>query len=387
MTLKGRYKILEIEVLGTGASAIVYKGLDTQECRNVAVKLYNEGEMFDTMGNDFQDTVDFFYVLHDKQNNLREAVANFKKTEKVPQRLMRRDYSKDTADSAGILRYKTENFLPLVDVRDCFVRLLDYSKNDKGDAGRDTESQSHYLIFELGEETLSQMFQRFNDDARTLSPDELQDLIWTLICMVWGLHAAGYVHMDIKPRNIMQFDVDGRKRWKLIDLDGAVKSKSKQSLRSLTFTPEYMPPELAQALLASPPSPGGGRSFQLEKIVVSRVMDVWSVGMCAMEAVFLQPILLPFYTEWFAETGNNVKFFEWLSDFENDPIIAEDMKEHIQEIDPDLCNLLEGMLTKNPHNRFSIGQAMAHPWFEPIRDVLLLEEAVKNTGSKGCGVM
>mmetsp|Transcript_92819 Transcript_92819/g.289398 ORF Transcript_92819/g.289398 Transcript_92819/m.289398 type:complete len:108 (-) Transcript_92819:1056-1379(-) len=41
LTLCDRYKISRTSVLGEGASAVVYKGLDVRECRNVAVKLYN----------------------------------------------------------------------------------------------------------------------------------------------------------------------------------------------------------------------------------------------------------------------------------------------------------------------------------------------------------
>merc|ERR1712176_1433602 len=89
-----------------------------------------------------------------------------------------------------------------------------------------------------------------------------------------------------------------REQWKLIDLDGAVHTSNSVPLNKVTFTPHYMPPELARALLE-----------KREELVTSRLMDVWSVGLCAMEAIFLQPVLAPFYEEWKKETGTDSKFF------------------------------------------------------------------------------
>jgi len=366
--LKERYKILERHKLGEGSSATVYKGLDKTECRNVAVKLYKSAPGDSSGLEAFKQSVEVFHAISAERPNIGEVLRAEQMSQKrrsfedMPIEA-RRAGSKDSADSAGIMRYKTDVFLEKLDVRDCFVRLLDYSKTDSGEPGLDAEDEVLFLVFELGDESLEDKLLALSEDGETLTIDELRALQWTLVSIVWGLHAAGYVHLDIKPKNVMSFEIDGREQWKLIDLDGAVPSGSKQNLKALTYTPEYMPPELAHACYSASlvTSSSGGRASQLPMLTMSRLMDVWSVGICALEAIFLQPVLRPFYNDWIEETGSDLKFYQWLGDYKSDPIVAEDMKEYIAGIHQD------------PSQRFSIGQCVSHAWFEPVRRTLMSE--------------
>lgn len=385
MVLKSRYVILETEILGEGASATVYRGLDKQECRNVAVKLYKMAPG-DSSGLDaFAQSVTVFEALFRGPQQDKAKDASFDPSamdikglqEEVRQAVDQADRagSKASVDSTGIARYKTDQFLKHMDVRCCFVKLLDFSKTEKGEPGLDPQDEVLFLIFELGDASLEETIQ--SRDGATLSPKELRNIQWTLASMVWGLHAVGYVHLDIKPKNVMRFGSGPSSQWKLIDLDGAVPAGSSHSLKSLTFTPEYMPPELASALIGGMNSPG----LKQASMLTSRLMDVWSVGMCMMEVVFLQPVLAPFYLQWAEETGSDVKYFEWLSDQHNDPIVSGDMMGHLEGINADLADLLAGMLEREPGQRFSIGRCLAHKWFDPIRERAMSE--IQIATSKG----
>jgi len=409
--LRDRYKILERHKIGEGSSASVYKGLDLdkQELRNVAVKLYKTAPGDSSGLEAFRQSVEVFQAISAERPNIGEVLRAETTPHKrsslgsLPREEHRRAGSKDSADSAGIVRYKTDSYktdclLEKLDVRECFVRLLDYSKTESGEPGLDAQDEVLFLVFELGDESLEDMLLALSEEGKTLSADELRDLQWTLVSIVWGLHAAGYVHLDIKPKNVMSFDIDGRKQWKLIDLDGAVPSGSKQELKALTYTPEYMPPELAHACYSASlrTSSVGGRALPTPTLTMSRLMDVWSVGICALEAIFLQPPLRPFYKDWNEETGCDLKFYQWLGNYQSDPIVAEDMKEYIAGIHQDMANLLEGMLTKDPAQRFSIGQCVSHAWFEPKRQSLVRElnldqpaDGSENAirGAKACALM
>merc|ERR1712203_912146 len=99
--------------------------------------------------------------------------------------------------------------------------------------------------------------------------------------------------------------------------------------------------------------------------------DVWSVGMVSLEAIFLQPVLRPWFDQWSEETGNDDKFYDWLGDYDTEPILSGEMRELIEGIDSDMCDMLEGMLMKDPEKRTDIAQALMHKWFEPVRGKLL----------------
>lgn len=88
------------------------------------------------------------------------------------------------------------------------------------------------------------------------------------------LHAAGYVHRDIKPGNVMW--LPRKKRWTLIDF-GCVARSGEQAPTGFSFT--YAAPETLLAHMA------GARSIH-----VSEAIDAWSVGILAIEIFTGQPV-------------------------------------------------------------------------------------------------
>ena len=81
------------------------------------------------------------------------------------------------------------------------------------------------------------------------------------------LHAAGYVHRDLKPGNIMW--LPRQNRWTLIDFGCASRTGERAPLG---FTVAYAAPEVIQEYQA------GGRGM-----VVGEALDAWALGILAIE--------------------------------------------------------------------------------------------------------
>ena len=94
------------------------------------------------------------------------------------------------------------------------------------------------------------------------------------------LHAAGYVHRDLKPGNIMW--LPRKKRWTLIDFGCAARTGTHAPTG---FSLYYAAPEALQAYVA------GAGGVQAEE-----ALDAWSLGVLAIELFTAAPVfsyLLP----------------------------------------------------------------------------------------------
>eukprot|EP00416_Gambierdiscus_australes_P042154 CAMPEP_0171114306 /NCGR_PEP_ID=MMETSP0766_2-20121228/85002_1 /TAXON_ID=439317 /ORGANISM="Gambierdiscus australes, Strain CAWD 149" /LENGTH=408 /DNA_ID=CAMNT_0011576597 /DNA_START=65 /DNA_END=1292 /DNA_ORIENTATION=- len=361
-----RYKISRDRVLGRGATAHVYAGLDVVDCRSVAVKLFTAEESQSSNHlEEFKKVVSVLCRLGASSIDPKRLAQRRVSTSSFDADLLQRDIAHSvSSNSTQSTDSLADPILDEIDTSSCYVSLLDYSRTSGGEAGFDHEEHLLFLVMELGEESLQERLQSYAKRGESLSVQELRELQWALCSMVWGLHAVGFVHMDIKPQNIMRFRSGGVDQWKLIDLDGAMETGVDLGLEHCTFTPEYMPPELAVAC-------GRRSTGSANTITLSRLMDVWSVGMCSLEAIFLQPVLRPWMEEWRRETGSDRKYFRWLADYSTEPIISGDLRDHLVGIDEDMCSFLEKMLAKDPQERSSIAECLTHPWFQPLRSDLL----------------
>jgi serine/threonine protein kinase len=91
------------------------------------------------------------------------------------------------------------------------------------------------------------------------------------------LHAAGYVHRDIKPAHIMW--LPRKKRWTLIDFGCAARDGEVAKVKpGLT----YSAPEVVRA-----------RVRGASQVRVSKAEEAWAVGMVALEMVSGQPVFDP----------------------------------------------------------------------------------------------
>ncbi|CAE8581364.1 unnamed protein product, partial [Polarella glacialis] len=396
--LQGRYKISLGQVLGEGAYAKVYRGLDTHSNKNVAVKVYkdhSESSMaafqkcvevsrtlgslrpIESVGMSRQISGESTQSLDNTEwespywkQNQSEASGMFSARSWNPAIL-----TKQVSSLGNIGDRRSLSLLGRLDVSGCFVSLLEFSSCN-GMPGVDAESDALFLVFEEGGESLHDKLKRNSNEGRTLSTSELRHLQWALVTIVYGLHSKGLVHLDIKPPNIVCFKgANGVVKWKLIDLDGCMPTGTRVPLEDIAFSMVYASPELASARLGVinngvASARLGARAQTLE---LSRLMDVWSIGMTAMEAIFFTPVLGPWYSEWLSETGSEDKFLNWLADTKTEAVISGDMREALAGIDPDMCDMLRRMLEKDKSKRASINECLAHPWFEPIRQEFLEE--------------
>lgn len=389
--LQGRFKVSSDRLLGEGAFAKVYQGLDVAEVRGVAVKVYNstDSKSFES----FMKSVEVLTRLHRKpRGSMMDTDTtlsspspmawghSFEPTPSFKPNLLTKDLEKLTSVSSS--QVSVEKVLSHMSFKDCFVELLGWSTDHLGNPGLDINTETYFLIFELGEASLSQVLETCQSKGQTLSVAELRSLHWALVTIVCGLHSEGFVHLDIKPLNIVRFAGvkgvnDGKPLWKLIDLDGALKTGLEVQLSDVVYTPIYMPPELALAMTTSrapsKPAEADRTPRKSPPLTLSRLMDVWSVGICALEAIFLTPVLEPWYQEWREATGDDGKFLTWLGDASTDPIISGEMHDALAELDPDMCSMLEGMLSKDPHGRMCITECLNSDWLRPIRKEIMDE--------------
>jgi serine/threonine protein kinase len=138
------------------------------------------------------------------------------------------------------------------------------------DMGR-LDDGSPYLVMErLHGETLAQRLKR----ERTLSVEDLTDMILQVLSALVAAHQQGIIHRDLKPDNIFLSRRDGMLPVpKLLDFGiskaGDVEDTTSQTGDSMQAgTPYYMAPEQAR----------GDRTFDLR-------VDLWAVGVILYECL------------------------------------------------------------------------------------------------------
>ena len=179
-----------------------------------------------------------------------------------------------------------------------------------------TEDDQQWLVMEYVEGvTLSGLVNR--DGA--LTPDEASPLIGQAADALAAAHAAGIVHRDVKPSNIL---VTPQGRVKLSDF-GIARAEADASLTQtglVTGSPAYLAPEVASGQTATDAS------------------DVWSLGATLFHALSGRP---PY------DVGGN---------------LMGALYRIVHEEPPRLVNagwlgpLLESTMTREPEDRWSMGQ-------------------------------
>ncbi len=131
----------------------------------------------------------------------------------------------------------------------------------------DESTGDRWLVMEYVRGTT--LAQLIREEGR-LSPDEAAPLLRQAADALAAAHAAGIVHRDVKPSNIL---VDGRRRVKLTDF-GIARTTTDPSLTQtglVTGSPAYLPPEVA----------AGRRGDE--------AVDVWAFGATAFHALAGHP--------------------------------------------------------------------------------------------------
>ncbi|MET0766918.1 MAG: serine/threonine-protein kinase [Aeromicrobium sp.] len=120
----------------------------------------------------------------------------------------------------------------------------------------DPETHARWLVMEyVAGPTMGQLIR----SEGPLSPDDAAPLLWQAADALAAAHAAGIVHRDVKPSNIL---VDGNRRVKITDF-GIARITADASLTQtglITGSPAYLAPEVAT----------GNRGDE--------AVDVWALG-------------------------------------------------------------------------------------------------------------
>jgi len=226
-----------------------------------------------------------------------------------------------------------------------FVRLVDFSRDSSGSPGPDLCDGCLYVVTELAEHSLKDFLNVPRASGQGLSSQAARSLARSVVMAAAALHNAGYVHLDLKPENMMFFNG----RLKIIDVDGCVAIGSTVSLQdsSRSFSPCYCAPEWARFLQ------GGEQS----EIVAEPQLDAWSVGLTLCELVTLSAVLRPALTH-FLKSANSLEaheaFIDWLGKLQTPPL-----PQCVEQFDAGLGEMALGLLACDSNSRLTPYQCLS----------------------------
>ncbi|KAM3863806.1 myosin light chain kinase, smooth muscle-like [Diretmus argenteus] len=174
-----------------------------------------------------------------------------------------------------------------------------------------------------------ELFERIVDDNFEHTEPACVHYIEQLVQGIAYMHDQNIIHLDLKPENIVCVDLIGT-AIKIIDFGLACKLDPNVPLTIMQGTPEFVAPEV----------------INYEPVLLAS--DMWSVGVICY-------ILLsgesPFQGNSDAETLALVTAAKWEFDDESFEDITEQAK-----------SFISSLLNKDPRQRMTCAQALAHPW-------------------------
>uniref|UniRef100_A0AC35TXM9 Ig-like domain-containing protein n=1 Tax=Rhabditophanes sp. KR3021 TaxID=114890 RepID=A0AC35TXM9_9BILA len=194
----------------------------------------------------------------------------------------------------------------------------------------DTQMAMIYEFMSGGE-----LFEKVSDDKNKMSEDEAMAYIKQICTGLRHMHEKNYVHLDIKPENIM-FTTRKSEELKIIDFGLATKLDPKNPVKVTTGTAEFAAPEIASG------------------DTVGYFSDMWSVGVLSY---ILLSGLSPFGGDSDEETLKNVKNCDWHIDDSSFEGISDEAKDFIKKL-----------LISDVNDRMNVHQALEHPWFGNATD-------------------
>lgn len=324
----GKYMMFKSEkdILGSGASSTCYKGKVLATQQPVAIKMYNEQR-------DAKDAKDLKKGTLAKFRRQIEVLNEMQQPFIVPaDKRLAHEY---------LLRIKPESV---------FMQVLDYSKDASGQPGPDASDGIIYVVTEAAQYSLKDFLQDRRKSKTGFTRIFIRELVKRVVLAMSALHAKGYVHLDMKPENLMVFNGV----LKVIDVDGCVKIGSNVKIgdNTISFSPVYCAPEWAKFILE-----GGNAS-----IVVCPELDVWSVGMLIMEFITMEPVWNPIVARLMCTAGSHkhgvFKFLEYFISHNEAPI-----PKIVREKDEGLNDLLKNyLLAWKQQDRKNFAEVLHHPY-------------------------
>ncbi|MCP9266046.1 Twitchin [Dirofilaria immitis] len=186
-----------------------------------------------------------------------------------------------------------------------------------------------------------ELFEKISDEKSRMSETNAVGYIRQVCEALRHMHEMNYVHLDLKPENIM-FITKKSDQLKLIDFGLAAKLNPKDTVKVTTGTAEFAAPEV---VTGEP---------------VGFYTDMWSVGVLAY---ILLSGLSPFGGETDEETLRNVKKCDWNMDDPSFTNISQDGKDFIKKL-----------LILDPENRMTVHEALEHPWLSGTTNNVLSQQ-------------
>ncbi|CAJ0904297.1 1192_t:CDS:2 [Entrophospora sp. SA101] len=181
--------------------------------------------------------------------------------------------------------------------------------------------------------------------------EDAANLMKQLLEGVQYLHDLDIVHRDLKPENLLFKDKSDEADIMITDFGLSKILKSEDDvLLTACGTPGYIAPEvLLQAGYGKP-------------------IDIWSIGV-------IMYTMLCGYTPFWGE--DQAALFESIMSGE-----YEYEEEYWSEISDLAKDLIDKLLTYEPHKRITVHEALKHPWFESANKINILEKVKSNLSAK-----
>ncbi|KAF7323659.1 Protein kinase domain-containing protein [Mycena kentingensis (nom. inval.)] len=227
----------------------------------------------------------------------------------------RKSLDKETRIHAAL---RHDNILAFIDC--CIVELQHQAKYVPG----------VYILMEMA--AGGDLFDKIAPDVGV--GDEVAHLYFNqLLAGISHMHQTGICHRDLKPENIL-LDVAGTLKISDFGLSAVYKLKETGRVRQLTErcgSLPYVAPEL-----------NGTEAYEAEPI------DVWGVGVILYT-------LLAGNTPWDEPSTNSPEYVRYVNGeiFDEQPWCR---------FSPNALSLIQGLLTVHPAERFTIDDALQHPW-------------------------
>lgn len=317
------YNVRGTDILGVGNFSVLRRGVHTSSGQSAAIKCLKSGDEAK-----FRREVTLFKYLHGDET----LASPFTRTSSL-----KHQNSFVQASSSELLLPQASSVL---------VKMLAHSPLDD-------PSDGMYLALELSQCSLHDLVINRYDavhaghQAVELSL-ELQRVLLHVASGLLLLHSMQLVHGDLKPGNVMWFGDQNAGAWKLIDLDGLLHASDDIDVSDTDFfTLTYAAPELAKAAWAK------------QHLRISRLLDVWSLGMMMLEMELLEPPLRAKHRQCCElDDGNgDARFLEWLATT-IEPLVLPDTPRTLPE---GIKHLLQNQILVKDDSRVSIPALLQLP--------------------------
>ena len=217
-----------------------------------------------------------------------------------------------------------------------------------------------YCVFELMETDLASIIK----SPQPLSEEHCQFFLYQILRGLKYIHSRNVIHRDLKPRNLL---VNSNCDLKICDFglarcDFSTLSRQTAAMTDYVATRWYRAPEVI---------------LTWEKY--TKAIDMWSVGCIFAELMGRQPIFPG------VDSSNQIQLIVDVLGFPKDEVIhkirSEKAKSYLQRLpkrkptdfsilfphaSPHACHLLRGLLSFDPEERFSVNQAIEHPYLASL---------------------